>query len=139
MGYESYIDETIEDIDKLTELSLMAIGLLVKNAAVLLAPVNKYSHGGTLRQSINYVTNHRERVVQIGSSSEYAEWVEYGTGIYNKFGRGRMTPWVFFNELEGDFFRTVGQKPQPFMTPAFEDQIKDIQNRVEAYFRELDR
>jgi HK97 gp10 family phage protein len=46
-------------------------------------------------------------------------YIEFGTGIYAKGGRGRKTPWVY-SPAAGVFFTTQGMHAQPFMGPAYE-------------------
>lgn len=53
---------------------------------------------------------------------KYAVYVEYGTGIYAKNGNGRQTPWTYFDGK--NFWRTHGQKPHPYFTPAVEEAMK---------------
>ena len=54
--------------------------------------------------------------------------VEYGTGLFAESG-GRMdVPWNYQDD-EGKWHSTSGQKPQPFMRPALEENkaaIKQI-------------
>lgn len=59
------------------------------------------------------------------SNAEYAPYVHEGTGIYAKEGNGRKTPWVY-RTLEGDFYTTRGQEPNPFLKDAFEKKRKDV-------------
>ena len=53
---------------------------------------------------------------------EYGIYVEYGTGIYALGGRGRKTPWVYYNAKLGRFVQTRGMSPRPFMRPSFYEQ-----------------
>lgn len=55
------------------------------------------------------------------TGQEYAEFVEYGTGIYNEHGDGRTTPWKYkFTDEEGNehWITTRGYQAKPFMRPA---------------------
>jgi len=49
-----------------------------------------------------------------------AYFVEYGTGIYAKNGRGRKTPWVYMHRAYGKVL-TVGREATPFMTTAVDE------------------
>ena len=72
---------------------------------------------GNLRNSITHVVDEDEPAVYIGTNVEYAPYVELGTGIYAEGGGGRPTPWVY-QDAEGNWHYTHGQKPQPFLKPA---------------------
>jgi hypothetical protein len=70
---------------------------------------------GVLREGIiSYPTSTGARVkVQ----ARYAWFIEFGTGIHNKFGNGRKTPWVY-KHRDGSFRLTLGRKATPFLEPA---------------------
>lgn len=57
---------------------------------------------------------------------EYAPYVEYGTGLFAEGGNGRQdVPWNYQDD-EGNWHSTSGQKPQPFMQPAFDENREKI-------------
>lgn len=63
---------------------------------------------------------------EIGPTKYYGIYVEMGTGIYTD--NGRKTPWCYQDE-DGAWHTTRGQKPQPYMEPGFEagkDKALDI-------------
>ena len=115
---------------------LEKIGLVAESYAKKLCPVDT----GNLRNSITHIValdgnvsgditipNGRMDVksgntgaVYIGTDSEYAPYVELGTGIYAKGGGGRPTPWVY-QDAKGNWHYTHGNKPQPFLKPAAHD------------------
>lgn len=107
--------------------------LVVENEAKRLCPVDT----GDLRSSITHEVHNNVGIV--GTNKEYAPYVEYGTGIFASEGNGRDTPWSYQDD-EGNWHTTVGQKPQPFLEPAvrikkklvikvFNDEItRQIQN-----------
>jgi HK97 gp10 family phage protein len=67
--------------------------------------------------------------IQTGTNVSYGYFVEYGTGIYNVHGDGRQTPWKYFyrgHKGQKGYRKTQGQKPQPYLTTAFEM----TQNRI---------
>lgn len=70
---------------------------------------------GALRMSFVKIKTKGGYVVT--SLEPYAWYVEYGTGIYNSFGLGRKTPWVY-KARDGNFYRTRGQKPQYYFRTA---------------------
>lgn len=54
-----------------------------------------------------------------GASVFYAPFVHEGTGIFNRSGEGRQTPWAF-PVGNGEYRMTRGQKPNPFFDRAFD-------------------
>lgn len=78
---------------------------------------------GELRRSITSKVEDHKGIVF--TPLEYAPYVEYGTGLFAEEG-GRMdVPWHYQDD-EGEWHSTSGQKPQPFMRPALEDNKKLI-------------
>jgi len=96
-----------------------------------------------LRNSIASKVDERALVVQTGTDVEYAVFVEFGTGIYA--GRGPITPksgqfMVFSADGEMVFAtRVSGQRPQPFLGPAFEENRKEVGRIIEKYIGEACR
>lgn len=88
-------------------------GLVAEGYAKKLCPVET----GNLRNSITHVVDEQEPAAIIGSNNSYAAYVELGTGIYAEGGGGRPTPWVY-QDAEGNWHYTHGQKPHPFLKPA---------------------
>jgi len=85
------------------------------------APIDQ----GRLRGSI--VTVDDKDAIRTGSNVKYAPYVEFGTGIYAENGNGRKTPWAYkYGGKKGSagWRMTVGNKPQPYLRPAF-DEGKD--------------
>ena len=93
--------------------------LIVEGDAKVRCPVDS----GQLRQSINHKVE--DRTGQVSTNVEYAPYVEIGTGIYSSEGGGRQTPWVY-QDAKGQWHRTSGGKPQPFMKPALEQNTSKI-------------
>ncbi|MFA7167790.1 MAG: HK97-gp10 family putative phage morphogenesis protein [Sphaerochaetaceae bacterium] len=88
--------------------------------------------GGRLRNSIT-TTIDQDKVIT-GTNVEYGPYVEFGTGIYAEDGQGRKTPWVYlYDGKKGDagFRLTVGNHPQPFMRPAWDEGKKDVVQSME--------
>lgn len=93
--------------------------ILVENDAKKKCPVDK----GQLRNSITHEVEGTEAVV--GTNTEYAPYVEIGTGIFSSEGTGRQDKWSY-QDAEGHWHSTVGQKPQPFLNPALDENRKEI-------------
>lgn len=94
--------------------ALEKCGLTAEGYAKLLCPVDT----GNLRNSITHQVDEGEPAVYIGSASEYAAYVELGTGKY--YPGGRPTPWVYQDE-HGNWHMTYGQRAQPYLKPAVAD------------------
>ena len=93
--------------------------LVVENEAKRLCPVDT----GDLRNSITHEVD--DGVGIVGTNKEYAPYVEYGTGIFAVEGNGRDTPWSYQDD-EGNWHTTIGQKPQPFLKTALDKQKKNV-------------
>jgi len=106
------------------------IGTRLRGAAQGNAPVDD----GPLRATLTYETDvgGLEITVRVGSPIHYAPDVEYGTAPHT------ITPKdaeVLVFEIEGEtvFTKRVehpGTEPQPFLRPAFNDNIQWIKNRL---------
>lgn len=78
---------------------------------------------GELRRSITSKVENNEGI--IFTPLEYAPYVEYGTGLFAEEGGRKDTPWSYQDE-KGEWHSTSGQKPQPFMRPALDENRDDI-------------
>lgn len=84
---------------------------------------------GTLKRSIraDLIPNG----VEVGTNLEYAVYVEHGTGLYAFDGVGRAStpehpiPWRYRGS-DGKWYTTSGQKPKPFLIPAFNSKKHNI-------------
>lgn len=119
------IDKLISKLENLKNIDLDEVlnkaCILVENDAKKKCPVDK----GYLRNSITHEVEGKEAVV--GTNTEYAPYVEIGTGIFSSEGTGRQTKWSY-QDAEGHWHTTIGQKPQPFLHPALnENRDKIIQ------------
>ncbi len=87
---------------------------------------------GQLRASITHEVMRDSKGVSgyVGSGVEYAPYVHQGTGIYAVNGDGRQTPWGY-EDAEGVFHMTKGQKPQPFLQDAVDKNRKQITKLIE--------
>ena len=114
--------------------AMLQIGLLVQASATYRAPVDL----GNLKNSIQIEAEARE--VTIGTNVEYAPYLEFGTGIYAEKGDGRKTPWMYFNRKLNTYLWTRGNKPQPFLRPALDENVERIKtliaNALNSAFRQ---
>lgn len=118
------LEDVLLQIDKLDDISNLETKLgdacaLVEASAKKKAPKDT----GALRRSITSEVNGTEGVVY--TPLEYAPYVEYGTGLFAESG-GRMdVPWNYQDD-KGVWHSTSGQKPQPFMRPALNENREEI-------------
>jgi len=111
--------------------ALEECGLVAEGYAKMACPVDT----GGLRNSISHevVEENNEIVCYIGTNMEYASYVEYGTGVYAEEG-GRMTPWTY-QDSKGEWHRTNGIRPQPYLRPAVSDHTDEYRSIVENELR----
>lgn len=82
---------------------------------------------GELRRSITSKVESNNDAVKgtVYSPLEYAPYVEHGTGLFAEKGGRKDVPWHYKDD-EGKWHSTSGQKPQPFMRPALNNNREDI-------------
>jgi HK97 gp10 family phage protein len=118
------LDKVLDKLDKISsaanvEAALSTCCAIVERSAKQLAPKDN----GELRRSIT--SKVEDQVGIVFTPLEYAPYVEYGTGLFAEEG-GRMdVPWSYQDD-EGEWHSTSGQKPQPFMRPALNNNISLI-------------
>ena len=94
--------------------------LMVERSARQKAPKGET---GELRNSITHKVEGNEGIVF--TPLEYAPYVEYGTGIFAENGGRTNVPW-YYKDDEGNWHRTCGQNPSPYMRPALDENRNDI-------------
>lgn len=104
--------------------SLEECGLVAEGYAKLLCPVDT----GNLRNSITHQVQPSELAVYIGTNSEYAAYVELGTGKY--YPGGRQTPWTY-QDAAGRWHITHGQRAKPYLKPAVADHAQQYRGIIE--------
>ena len=116
------------------ELALKLAGnYIVGKAKENLAHQLKHSNG-ILLNSVDYWLED-ENTVCIGTKIEYGVYVELGTGLFAENGDGRKeVPWRY-QDVEGNWWTTCGQHPNPWLRPALENNkdkiIKILGNNME--------
>lgn len=121
------LDEILYKLDKISsnaniEEALGTCCAIVEKSAKQKAPKDT----GALRRSITSKVEDNKGIVF--TPLEYAPYVEYGTGLFAESGGRKDVPWNYQDD-EGKWHSTSGQKPQPFMRPALEENkqlIKQI-------------
>lgn len=96
---------------------------LVERDAKIKAPKDT----GALRRSITseIVTEDGDIAGIVFTPLEYAPYVEYGTGLFAESGGRKDVPWNYQDD-EGNWHSTSGQRPQPYMRPALNENREEI-------------
>ena len=119
------VDELIVKLNNMTDESKIQqqLGIacaLVERSAKMKAPKDT----GALRRSITSKVDGLTGIVF--TPLEYSSYVEYGTGLFAENGAGRKdVPWNYQDD-KGEWHSTRGQKPQPFMRPALNENRTEI-------------
>lgn len=109
--------------------ALEKCGMTAEGYAKKLCPVDT----GNLRNSITHVVDAAEPAAIIGSASEYAAYVELGTGKY--YPGGRQDPWVY-QDARGNWHMTHGQRAQPYLKPAVADHVAQYRSIIESELKD---
>lgn len=117
---EDNTNDVLKEFKEAKKRAMWRIGEMLAEAAKKLCPVDT----GLLRNSITHYE--RGSTVNVGTANEYAAYVELGTGIYAENGDGRQTAWSYQDAL-GNWHRTRGQESQPFIRPAFTQNLRNIE------------
>lgn len=117
----SKINERLDSMmdDKAIDAAIGKACALVERSAKEKAPKDT----GALRRSITSRVDSKEGVVF--TPLEYAPYVEYGTGLFAESGGRSDVPWSYQDD-KGEWHSTSGQKPQPFMRPALDENRQQI-------------
>lgn len=86
---------------------------------------------GALRRSITSKVDNSfgEMAGVVFTPLEYAPYVEFGTGLFAEKGGRQDVPWSYQDD-KGEWHSTSGQKPQPYMRPALEENREAILNII---------
>ncbi len=117
-------DEVISVMKAAALRALEKCGLTAEGYAKKLCPVDT----GNLRNSISHGVDSEEPAAYIGTNSEYAAYVELGTGQY--YPGGRQDPWAY-QDHKGNWHRTSGNKAQPYLKPAVADHSQTYNQIIE--------
>ena len=123
-GFEK-INQLFEGIYDEVELekSLQKACAVVERSAKMKAPKDT----GELARSITSKVERDGNVIEgvVFTPLEYAPYVEYGTGLFAENGGRKDVPWNYKDD-KGEWHSTSGQKPQPFMRPAIDENRTKI-------------
>ena len=101
---------------------------VVRNDAITNAP----QQTGALKRSIDFEVSADGTEGVVFSNLEYAPYVEVGTGRYASKGGGRDTPWRYENK--DGWVTTEGQRAQPYLEPALQQNTSKIRECFEGMF-----
>lgn len=108
----------IADSSKVEEVLGKACAL-VEKAAKEKAPKDT----GELRRSITSRVEGTEGIVF--TPLDYAPYIEFGTGLFAEEGGRKDVPWNYQDD-KGEWHRTSGMKPQPYLRPALNENRDEI-------------
>lgn len=123
------LDEVLDAIDGLVDIqklerAMAQAALLVEREAKMRAPRDTGDLARSITSKVETSGNEVEGIVF--TPLYYAPYVEYGTGLFAEDGNGRKdVPWCYQDD-KGEWHSTSGQKPQPFMRPAFDENRVQI-------------
>lgn len=124
--------EGLDILDDLIDMQQIqrAVGkacALVERTAKQKAPKDT----GALRRSITSEVEREgnEIVGTVFTPLEYAPYVEFGTGLFAESGGRKDVPWCYQDD-KGEWHSTSGQKPQPFMRPALNENREQIKRII---------
>lgn len=102
--------------------------LMIENEAKQRCPVDT----GILRNSITHEVERENGKIRgtVGTNLDYAPYVEFGTGLFAEAGDGRKTRWSY-QDSKGEWHSTLGQKPQPYLRPAYQVCKPAIQRKLQ--------
>lgn len=141
-GFTDRSPEVLRRLRRAVTAALNDIGQIIANNAS-----NRVVRDtGELARSIRYVVDEENFTVTIGSDSEYASYVELGTGphynppaqwVYNAAQRGYHTqdPWWYFDEREGEFKLGWFVTSRPYLQPAVTDNIGQLEGILRNHMR----
>lgn len=97
--------------------------LLVERSAKQKAPKDNGDLARSITSEVRGSGADMEGVVY--TPLEYAPYVEYGTGLFAEEGGRTDVPWCYQDD-KGEWHSTSGQKPQPFLRPALDENREEI-------------
>lgn len=115
--------EVLAAFQEATVRGLEKCGLTAEGYAKKLASVDT----GNLRNSISHAVDEQGYKAYVGTNTEYAPYVELGTGKYAD--GGRPTPWVYQDD-NGNWHWTRGNPAQPFLKPSVAEHTKTYLNII---------
>lgn len=113
-----------EELHQAALRALEKCGLTAEGIAKRLCPVDT----GNLRNSITHKVDGKELAAYVGTNTEYAAYVELGTGKY--YPGGRPDPWLYKDD-NGNWHYTAGNRAKPYLKPAVADHKQTYRSIIE--------
>lgn len=130
------LDEILDSLDKLADTkqlnsTMEQVCALVERDAKQNAPKDT----GALARSIQSKVENNNNSIQgvVFTPLEYGAYVEFGTGLFAESGGRTDVPWSYQDD-EGNWHTTKGQKPQPYMRPAIDNNREKIVKMIKEGF-----
>lgn len=129
----NFVDNSATILDALEGNAIRALtacGLQAEKYAKQLVPTDT----GLLKNSITFEIHGEgtDKTMYLGTNTEYAVYVECGTGIH--YDGGRQTPWIYEND-KGEKILTHGSKPHPYIYPAIADHAQTYRTLVNKHMK----
>lgn len=150
---DDHSDEVLEELESACQRALEKCGLVGEGYAKKLCPVDT----GNLRNSITHTVSDGEKAAYIGTNSEYAVYVECGTGVHGPAKISGYWVYVVGNEnyksknpgkrytyekakqivailrSQGlDAHMTDGRRATPYIKPAVADHVDQYKKIIES-------
>lgn len=125
-------DEVLRALEVQMDAALEAVGHQAVSHAKQNITKAKRVDTGAMRNSISHHV--WGDTCYIGTNIEYAQYHEYGTGIYADGGVGRKTPWMFKGK-DGEMHWTHGIKPIHFLKNAASEHTKEYIEIIKQYLK----
>lgn len=121
--------EILRALEEKKKAALEAIGISAEGFSKKLCPVDT----GRLRNSISHAVSGDD--VYIGTNVQpYAIFVELGTGIYASDGKGRKSPWGYYDR-NGKYHVTRGMKPRHMLKKAASEHTEEYKRIIETIMK----
>jgi HK97 gp10 family phage protein len=121
--------EILRALEEKKKAALTGIGIQAEGYAKRSTPVDT----GRLRNSITHAV--RGDDVYIGTNVQpYSVYVELGTGIYASDGKGRQSPWGYYDR-NGKYHVTRGMKPHHMLKKAASEHTEEYKRIIEAIMK----
>lgn len=120
------------ELKKAVLVALEKCGMIAEGNAKENITQNGNVDTGNLRNSITHKVDESDHSVIIGTNVEYGKYIELGTGKYAK--GGRRTAWIY-QDAKGEFHKTEGYSPHPFLKPAITEHLDEYKKAIESAFK----
>lgn len=122
------MDEVLKAIGDLADTSQLESAMrracaLVEGSAKQKAPKDTGALKGSIQRKVENDNGNIAGIVF--TPLEYAPYVEYGTGLFAESGGRKDVPW-WYKDDAGEWHKTSGQHPQPYMRPALNENREEI-------------